>query len=58
MQKRTVRAVCVDSANDQAELTNQMPQHSGMWIRRGALGTVDLSRESVQPRRRKEVAFY
>ena len=35
VQKRTARAVCVASANDLAELMNQMPQHNGMWIQRG-----------------------
>ena len=52
VQKRTARAVCLASASDQAELMNQMPQHNGMWIRRGALGAIDLSRKSMQPTRR------
>ena len=53
VQKRTARAVCVASANDQAELMNQMPQHNGMWLRRDALGAIDLSRKSTQPRRKE-----
>ena len=55
VQKRIARAVCLASANDQAELMNQIPQHIGMWIRRGALGAIDLSRKSMQPRTRKEM---
>ena len=40
------------SANDQAELMNQTPQHNGMWVRRDALRVIDLSRKSMQPRKR------
>ena len=42
---------------DQAELINQMPQHNGMLLRRDALGAIDLSRKSMQPRRRKELSL-
>ena len=52
-QKRTARAVCVASANDQAELMNQMPQHNGMWLRRDAFGAINLSTKSAQPRRKE-----
>ena len=38
VQTRTAGAGCVASANDLAELMNQMPQHNGMWLRRDALG--------------------
>ena len=33
------------SANDQAQLMNQMPNTNGMWIRRGAVRAIDLSEE-------------
>ena len=51
----SLRAVCVASANHQAEVMNQMSQHNGVWIRRGALGDIDLPRKSMQPRRRNEI---
>ena len=53
VQKRTSRAVCVASADDQADLMNQTPQHNGMWLRRDALEAIDLSRKSMQPRRKE-----
>ena len=40
VQTRTAGAGCVASANDLAELMNQMPQHNGMWLRRDALGAI------------------
>ena len=33
------------NANDQAELISRMRQHNGMWIRRDALGAIDLSKD-------------
>ena len=41
MQKRKVA-----SANDQAEFINQMSQHNYIWIRRGALRSIDLEQMS------------
>ena len=52
VQKRTARAVCVTSANDQAELMNQSHNTMGMWLRRDALRAIDLSRKPMQPRGR------
>ena len=55
--QNTTIVVYVASANDQAELMNQMPQYNGMWFRRDALGAIDLSRKSTQLRKKKGDAW-
>ena len=32
---------------------NQMPQHDDMWIWRGALNAIDLSKTSIEPKRKE-----
>ena len=55
VQKRLQQEMFMYLVLTLAELLNQMPQHHGMRIRRGALGTIDLSNNSIKPRRRKEM---
>ena len=54
--QNTTIVVYVASANDQAELMNQMPQHNGMDPR-GASRAVDLSKKSIETRRKKEMPW-
>ena len=58
VQKRTARAVCVASANDQAELINQMPQHNEWYVAPARRASGNRSLEEINASQKKGDALY